>query len=173
MASEGARVARGRHREVPRRGRASPHSKHDVLSEYDALERAQRIARGELGPGDRAWLSKGFSDFLAPNNSRSIERCLGLRSDDHGLQLASRDYWLRIAWNSLGGSPTPWRRSEDLASSIRDFRARHWVRWQSLEEPPRHAGQVETALFRAFRISERIPSSAMQLHKIARYRPHT
>jgi len=139
----------------------------------DAFERAQRIARGELGPGDQAWLSKAFSVFLTPSNALSIERCLGLRGDDYSLRRASRDYWLRIAWQSLEGNPSPWRRSENLATTIRDFRTRHWVRWRSLKEPPRYADHVETALFRAFRISERIPSTAMQLHNIAHCRRHS
>jgi hypothetical protein len=47
------------------------------------------------------------------------------------------------------------------------------VRWRSLQAVPAEAGEVEAALYHAFRACERIPSTAMQLHNIAHHRRHT
>jgi len=141
--------------------------------QHDAFELAQRIARGELGPDEQAWLAKAFSAFIAAGGALPLERCLGLPRNDYSFRRASRDYWLRLAWKSLEGSLSPWQRSEELAASIREFRTRRWARWRSLEEPPIYAEQAESALFWAFRSSERVPSSAMQLHNIACQRSRT
>jgi hypothetical protein len=137
------------------------------------FDRAQRVASGRVDAEDIAWLSKGFSAFLAAGGVLSLERCLGLPRNDCALRRACRDYWLRRAWKALGGSLSPWRRSEKLAATVRDFQSRQWVRWRALTEAPTVASDVEAALFQAFRSSERVPHTAMQLHNIANHRQHS
>lgn len=145
----------------------------EQLLSDQAFDRAQRVASGRVDPEDVAWLSKGFSAFLAAGGVLSLERCLGLPRNDCALRRACRDYWLRRAWKALGGSLSPWRRSEKLAATVRDFQARQWVRWRALTEAPTLASEVEAALFQAFRSSERVPHTAMQLHNIANHRQHS
>jgi hypothetical protein len=137
------------------------------------FDRAQRVASGRVEAEDIAWLSKGFSAFLAAGGVLSLERCLGLPRNDCALRRACRDYWLRRAWKALGGPLSPWRRSEKLAATVRDFQSRQWVRWRALTEAPTLASEVEVALFQAFRSSERVPHTAMQLHNIANHRQHS
>jgi len=124
----------------------------------EEFERAQRVASGQIGAQDLDWLSKGFAAFLA--NGGALRR-------------ACRDYWLRRAWKLVGGDLSPWRRSEVLAATVRNFSSRQWGRWRGLQAVPSEAGELESALFHAFRASERIPTTAMQLHNIAHHRRHT
>jgi hypothetical protein len=139
----------------------------------EELERAHRVANGCVEPDDLRWLSKGFSAFLAGSGSLPLERCLRLLCNDSALRRAGRDYWLRRAWTALHGGLSPWRRSEALAVSVRDFETRKWLRWQVLQEPPLRASEIESALFQAFRACDRIPRTAMQLHNIAYHRRHS
>ena len=137
------------------------------------LERAQRVASGQIEAQDLDWLSKGFSAFLASGGALPLERCLRLPWKDGSLRRACRDYWLRRAWILLDAALSPWRRSEALAELVRGFESRHWTRWRALQSPPVDAGELETALFHAFRACDRIPTTAMQLHNIAHHRRHS
>ena len=139
----------------------------------EELERAQRVAVGQIGVQDLDWLSKGFSAFLANGGAVPLERCLHLPGKDRALRRACRDYWLRSAWKMTGGGLSPWCRSEMLAVEVRNFAARQWVRWRTLQSVPREASELEIALFHAFRACERIPVTAMQLHNIAHHRRHS
>jgi hypothetical protein len=139
----------------------------------EEFERAQRVASGHIGAQDLDWLSKGFAAFLANGGALPLERCLHLPWKDGALRRACRDYWLRKAWKLTGGDLSPWRRSEALSLAVRSFSSRQWVRWRSLQAVPAEAGEVEAALYHAFRACERIPSTAMQLHNIAHHRRHT
>jgi len=139
----------------------------------EGFERAQRVASGRSTAADIAWLGKGFSAFLAAGGALPMERCLGLPRNDCALRRACRDYWLRRAWKALDDDLSPWRRSEKLATSVRNFRSRQWVRWRALDSAPKTASDVEFALFQAFHSSERVPETAMQLHNIAHYRRHS
>jgi hypothetical protein len=137
------------------------------------LERAQRVASGQVEAQDLDWLGKGFSAFLANGGAIPLERCLRLPWKDGALRRACRDYWLRRAWKLIAGDLSPWRRSEALAEAVRGFEAHHWTRWRSLQTVPVDAAQLEAALFHAFRSSDRIPTTAMQLHNIAHHRRHS
>jgi hypothetical protein len=139
----------------------------------EALERAQRVAGGQIGAQDLDWLSKGFSAFLANGGALPLERCLRLPGKDGALRRECRDYWLRSAWKMKGGDLSPWCRSEMLAVEVRSFAARQWVRWRTLQSVPPEASKLETALFHAFSVYERIPVTAMQLHNIAHHRRHS
>jgi len=139
----------------------------------EGFERAQRVASGRPNAADLAWLSKGFSAFLAAGGALPIERCLGLPRNDCALRRACRDYWLRRAWKAVGDDLSPWRRSERLATMVRNFRSRQWGRWRTLEAAPKMASEVELALFQAFNSAERVPETAMQLHNIAHHRRHS
>jgi hypothetical protein len=139
----------------------------------EEFERAQRVASGQIGAQDLDWLSKGFAAFLANGGALPLERCLRLPWKDGALRRACRDYWLRRAWKLVGGELSPWRRSEVLALTVRNFSSRQWVRWRGMQAVPSEAGDLELALFHAFRASERIPTTAMQLHNIAHHRRHT
>ena len=108
-------------------------------------------------PPTFAWLSKGFSAFLAAGGALPLERCLGLPRNDCALRRACRDYWLRRAWQALDDDLSPWRRSEKLAAVVRKFRMGRWVQWRTLEDAPILANEVELAVFEAFRSSERVP----------------
>lgn len=138
----------------------------------EELGRAQRVATGQFIAEDLDWLSKGFNAFLANGGALSLERCLRLPWKDGGLRRACRDYWLRRAWNSLGGQISPWRRSEALAAAIRNFASRQWPRWRARQEVPAGTAELDAALFQAFRACERMPLTAMQLHNIAHHRRH-
>jgi len=139
----------------------------------EAFDRAQRLANGCAGGDDIAWLSKGFSAFLGAGGSLSLERCLGLPRNDSALRRACRDYWLRRAWKALRNETSPWRRSEKLAVAVKDFQSRRWPRWRVLTVPPASASELELALLEAFRSTERVPRTAMQLHNIANHRRHS
>jgi hypothetical protein len=139
----------------------------------EELERAQRVASGQISAEDLDWLSKGFSAFLANGGTLQLERCLRLPWKDGALRRACRDYWLRRAWKLAAPELSPWRRSELLAGLVRSFATRQWVRWRNLQSAPANAGELETALFYAFRSCERIPGTAMQLHNIAHHRQHS
>ena len=139
----------------------------------EGFDRAQRLASGRVEAADVAWLSKGFSAFLAAGGALPLERCLGLPRNDCALRRACRDYWLRRAWQALDDDLSPWRRSEKLAAVVRKFRMGRWVQWRTLEDAPILASEVELAVFEAFRSSERVPQSAMQLHNIAYHRRHS
>jgi hypothetical protein len=145
----------------------------DIPLMEEELERAHRVANGCPEPNDLHWLSKGFSAFLAGGGTLPLERCLRLMRNDSALRRACRDYWLRRAWTALHEGLSPWRRSETLATAVRDFQSRKWLRWRPLGQPPRTASEVEVALFHAFLAHERIPSTAMQLHNIAYHRRHS
>ena len=139
----------------------------------EELERAQRVASGQISAEDLDWLSKGFSAFLANGGTLQLERCLRLPWKDGALRRACRDYWLRRAWKLAAPELSPWRRSELLAGLVRSFATRQWVRWRNLQSAPANAGELEVALFYAFRSCERIPGTAMQLHNIAHHRQHS
>lgn len=139
----------------------------------ESFDRAQRVASGRAEAGDVAWLSKGFSAFLAAGGALSLERCLGLPRNTTAVRRAHRDYWLREAWKSFGEEQSPWRRSEKLATAVRDFQSRRWVRWRTLRAAPALATELEAALFQAFRSTESVPHTAMQLHNIANHRRHS
>lgn len=139
----------------------------------EEFERAQRVASGQIGAQDLDWLSKGFAAFLANGGALPLERCLRLPWKDGALRRACRDYWLRRAWKLVGGDLSPWRRSEVLALAVRNFSNRQWARWRGLQAVPSDAGDLDLALFHAFRACERIPTTAMQLHNIAHHRRHT
>lgn len=139
----------------------------------EELERAQRVASGQISAEDLDWLSKGFSAFLANGGALQLERCLRLPWKDGALRRACRDYWLRRAWKLAAPELSPWRRSEVLAGLVRTFASRQWVRWRSLQSAPASTGELEAALFYAFRSCERIPGTAMQLHNIAHHRQHS
>src|SRR5437762_6092191 len=102
----------------------------------EELERAQRVASGQIGAQDLDWLSKGFSAFLANGGALPLERCLRLPGRDGALRRECRDYWLRSAWKMTGGDLSPWCRSEMLAVEVRTFAARQWVRWRTLQSVP-------------------------------------
>ena len=138
-----------------------------------SFDRAQRVASGRAEAGDVAWLSKGFSAFLAAGGAVSLERCLGLPHNTTAVRRAQRDYWLRQAWKSFGEELSPWRRSAKLATAVRDFQSRRWIRWRTLRAVPALATELEAALFQAFRSTETVPYSAMQLHNIAKHRRHS
>lgn len=139
----------------------------------EEFERAQRVASGQIGAADLAWLVKGFRAFLANGGALSLERCLRLPRNDGELRRASRDYWLRRAWNLLDRELSPWRRSEELATALRTFETTQWPRWSALSEPPAAATEIEAAMFNAFHAHDRIPTTAMQLHNIALHRRHS
>jgi hypothetical protein len=139
----------------------------------EGFERAQRVASGRADTADIAWLSKGFSAFLAGGGALPLERCLGLPRNDCALRRACRDYWLRRAWQALDDDLSPWQRSEKLAAAVRKFRMGSWLRWRTLENAPTLASEMELALFDAFRSWERVPQTAMQLHNIAHHRRHS
>jgi hypothetical protein len=139
----------------------------------ESFDRAQRVASGRAEAGDIAWLSKGFSAFLAAGGALSLERCLGLPRNTAAVRRAHRDYWLRQAWQSFGKELSPWRRSERLATAVRDFQSRRWIRWRTLRVVPALATELEAALFEAFRSTETVPHTAMQLHNIAKHRRHS
>jgi hypothetical protein len=140
---------------------------------HDEFERAQRIANGQVESSDLAWLSKGFHAFLASGGALSLERCLRLPRNDGELRRAARDYWLRRAWRLLGADLSPWQRSEELAAALNTFESGLWRQWRSLAETPVRATEIEAAMFNAFRAHNRIPTTAMQLHNIARHRRHS
>jgi len=146
---------------------------HQPLALDEGFERAQRVASGRIEAADVAWLSKGFSAFLAAGGALPLERCLALPRNDRALRRVSRDYWLRRAWTALGDDLSPWRRSERLAAAVCNFRSRQWVRWRTLKHAPKLASDVDFALFHAFHSSERVPETAMQLHNIAHHRRHS
>jgi hypothetical protein len=139
----------------------------------EGFERAQRLASGCVEAADIGWLSKGFSAFLAAGGALPLERCLGLPRNDSALRRMCRDCWLRRAWTTMGDELSPWRRSEKLAVAVRNFRSRQWIRWRTLLEAPKLVSEVDFALFQAFRSSERVPETAMQLHNIAHHRRHS
>jgi len=139
----------------------------------DGFDRAQRLASGRVEADDVAWLSKGFRAFLGAGGALPLERCLGLPRNDSALRRACRDYWLRRAWQALDDDLSPWRRSEKLAAVVRKFRMGRWMQWRTMEDAPILATDVEIAVFEAFRSSERVPQSAMQLHNIAYHRRHS
>jgi hypothetical protein len=139
----------------------------------EGFDRAQRLANGHAGADDLAWLSKGFSAFLGAGGSLPLERCLGLPRNDSALRRACRNYWLRRAWKALREETSPWRRSEELAVAVRDFQSRRWPRWRMLSTAPANASEVELALLEAFRSTERVPRTAMQLHNIANHTRHS
>ena len=139
----------------------------------ESFDRAQRVASGRAEAGDIAWLGKGFSAFLAAGGALSLERCLGLPRNTTAVRRAHRDYWLRQAWQSFGEGLSPWRRSEKLATAVRDFQSRRWIRWRTLRAVPALATELEAALFQAFRSTESVPHTAMQLHNIANHRRHS
>jgi len=139
----------------------------------EGFDRAQRLANGRAGADDIAWLSKGFSAFLGAGGALPLERCLGLPRNDSALRRACRDYWLRRAWKALREETSPWRRSEKLAVAIKDFQSRRWPRWRLLSAPPAGASELELALLEAFRSTDRVPRTAMQLHNIANHRRHS
>lgn len=139
----------------------------------EELERAQRVASGQIAAEDFDWLSKGFSAFLASGGAVPLERCLRLPWRDGALRRASRDHWLRRAWQLLGEDLPPWRRSEMLAAAVHAFKSRQWPRWRTLQAVPADATELDAALFYAFRCCDRIPATAMQLHNIAHHRRHT
>lgn len=56
---------------------------------------------------------------------------------------------------------------------MRSFANRQWVRWRGLQAMPPEAGELEAALYHAFRACDRVPTTAMQLHNIALHRRHT
>ena len=145
----------------------------DIPLMDEELGRARRVANGCPEPNDLHWLSKGFSAFLAGGGTLPLERCLRLMRNDSDLRRACRDYWLRRAWTSLHEGLSPWRRSETLATAVRDFQSRKWPRWRTLRQPPLTASEAEVALFHAFLAHDRIPSTAMQLHNIAYHRRHS
>jgi len=162
--------------EAPPQTHSSPNtklSKHELPLVDEGFDRAQRLASGRIEAADVAWLSKGFSAFLAAGGALPLERCLGLPRNDCALRRACRDYWLRRAWQALDDGLSPWRRSEKLAAVVRKFRMGRWVQWRTLEDAPILASEVELAVFEAFRSSERVPQSAMQLHNIAYHRRHS
>lgn len=138
-----------------------------------SFDRAQRVASGRAQAADVAWLSKGFSAFLAAGGAVSLERCLGLPHNTTAVRRAQRDYWLRQAWKSFGEELSPWRRSAKLATAVRDFQSRRWIRWRTLRAVPAPATELEAALFQAFQSTETVPHSAMQLHNIAKHRRHS
>ena len=140
---------------------------------HEEFERAQRVASGQIGAQDLDWLSKGFAAFLANGGSLPLERCLRLPWKDGALRRACRDYWLRRAWKLAGGELSPWRRSEMLATTVRNFSSRQWTRWKGLQCAPAEATELEAALFHAFRACDRVPATAMQLHNIAHHRRHS
>ncbi|HXI38009.1 MAG TPA: hypothetical protein VNH80_13955 [Burkholderiales bacterium] len=146
---------------------------HEGALLQEEFERAQRVASGQIGAQDLEWLSKGFTAFLANGGALPLERCLRLPWKDGALRRACRDYWLRRAWKLVGSNLSSWRRSEVLASTVRNFSTRQWVRWRTLQTVPAEASDVEAALFRAFRACDRIPSTAMQIHNIAHHRRHS
>ena len=139
----------------------------------EEFERAQRVASGQIGAQDLDWLSKGFAAFLANGGALPLERCLRLPWKDGALRRACRDYWLRRAWKLLEGELSPWRRSAMLALLVRGFSTRQWARWRALQAPPAEATDIEVALFNAFRASERVPATGMQIHNIAHHRRHS
>jgi hypothetical protein len=139
----------------------------------EEFDRALRVANGRVDADDIAWLSKGFGAYLAAGGALPLERCLGLPRNDCALRRACRDYWLRRAWKAFEEELSPWRRSQKLAAAVRDFQSRQWLRWRTLQEAPPLAGELEVALFQAFRSSERVPHTAMQLHNIANHRRHS
>ena len=114
--------------------RCAPRGTQPLLQEE--LERAQRVASGQISAEDLDWLSKGFSAFLANGGSLQLERCLRLPWKDGDLRRACRDYWLRRAWKLAAPELSPWRRSELLAGLVRSFAARQWVRWRNLQSAP-------------------------------------
>ena len=140
---------------------------------HEEFERAQRVATGQIGAQDLDWLSKGFAAFLANGGALPLERCLRLPWKDGALRRACRDYWLRRAWKLVAGELSPWRRSEMLATAVRGFASRQWMRWRSLQAAPAEATELEAALFHAFRACDRVPATAMQLHNIAHHRRHS
>lgn len=140
---------------------------------HEEFERAQRVASGHIGAQDLDWLSKGFAAFLANGGALPLERCLRLPWKDGALRRACRDYWLRRAWKLAGAELSPWRRSEMLAAAVRSFASRQWLRWRCLQSAPPEATELESALFHAFKASERVPCTAMQLHNIAHHRRHS
>jgi hypothetical protein len=139
----------------------------------EEFERAYRVASGQIGAQDLDWLSKGFAAFLANGGALPLERCLRLPWKDGELRRACRDYWLRRAWMLLDGGLSPWRRSEMLATTVRAFASRQWARWRGLQAPPSEATEIEIALFQAFRASDRVPATGMQIHNIAHHRRHS
>lgn len=147
--------------------------KHRPPPPDEGFDRAQRLASGRVEAEDVAWLSKGFSAFLTAGGALPLERCLGLPRNDSALRRACRDYWLRRAWQTLDESLSPWQRSKQLAAVVRKFRMGRWAHWRTLEDPPILASETELAVFEAFRSSERVPQSAMQLHNIACRQRHS
>jgi hypothetical protein len=145
----------------------------DGAALQEEFERAQRVASGQIGAQDLDWLSKGFAAFLANGGALPLERCLRLPWKDGALRRACRDYWLRRAWKLVGRELRPWRRSELLAQAVRNFSSRQWMRWRGLQAVPSEAGELDAALFHAFRACQRIPATAMQLHNIAHHRRHS
>src|SRR5689334_16187450 len=101
---------------------------HEGALLQEEFERAQRVASGQIGAQDLEWLSKGFTAFLANGGALPLERCLRLPWKDGALRRACRDYWLRRAWKLVGSNLSSWRRSEALASMVRNFSTRQWVR---------------------------------------------
>jgi hypothetical protein len=130
--------------------------------------RAQRISNDQFDPADLEWLSKGFSAFLSSGGRLPLERCLRLPKSHNALRRARRDHWLRQAWLELSEIGSTWRRSEALVAEIRRFETSKWPRWSALESPPAGTSALHAALFEAFRAHERMPSTAMQLHNIAK-----
>ncbi len=133
----------------------------------DELLRAHRVANDRLEQADLAWLSKGFSAFLASGGRLPLERCLRLPKNESALRRARRDHWLRRAWLQLHEAGSSWRRSEALAVEVHRFQTLKWPRWSALDQPPAGASALDAALFEAFRSHVRVPNTAMQLHNIA------
>src|SRR5437867_13094777 len=77
---------------------ASANGATDAPLLQEELERAQRVAGGQIGAQDLDWLSKGFSAFLANGGALPLERCLRLPGRDGALRRECRGYWLRSAW---------------------------------------------------------------------------
>ena len=139
---------------------------------HEELQRAHRVADGQLAAQDLDWLRKGFRAFLASGGSLPLERCLRLPRRRGALRRAARDYWLRRAWRLMDSELSPWLRSKALAAAVRSFRARQWVRWRCLNLPPCGITELESTLYQAFRSCEHLPMTTMQLHNIAHNRRH-
>ncbi len=150
---------------------ARPFAAETCLMPDKELMRAHRVANDSLQPDDIRWLCKGFSAFLASGGKLPLERCLRLPTNERALQRAQRDHWLRMAWQHVDPAASAWRRSELLANEVHRFQAVKWPRWQQLTQAPAGARAVDQALFEAFRSHERVPTTAMQLHNIARVGP--
>lgn len=135
---------------------------------------AAALQAGALGSPNSPlarWLLAGIEAHLS--GGLPLDKALGLNGAQ-GIEVPRRR-WRRACRNrhlcralAACEGATPWLQAVALAAEVRRFETVLWPRWRALEQPPPTASTLRTHLFKAFRTGIPIPTTARQLHDIAR-----